>query len=58
MSSSETIIFSDESLKDPILQTQIPDFIVKKFNLKVGTKLDWHIRNAHGMEILSITPIQ
>ena len=58
MRTSETIIFSDESSKDPILHTQIPDFVVKKFNLKEGTKLDWQIRNAHGMEILALIPLQ
>jgi hypothetical protein len=41
MRSSETIIFSDERSKDRIHQTQIPDFVVKKFNLKADTTLDW-----------------
>jgi hypothetical protein len=58
LSSSETTIFSDESSKNQMLQTTIPKFVVDKFNLKAGNKLDWSIRNAHGMEILAVTPIK
>jgi len=58
LSSSETTIFSDVGSKDQMLKTDIPEFIVKKFNLKAGNKLDWSIRHAHGAEILTVTPIK
>lgn len=58
MSNGETTIFSDADSKEQILNTKIPEFIVKKFNLKAGHKLDWSIRNAHGAEILAVTPIK
>jgi hypothetical protein len=41
-----------------MLQTNIPEFIVKKYNLKAGNKLEWSIRNAHGAEILAVIPIK
>jgi hypothetical protein len=58
LSSSETTIFSDTSSKDQLLTTKIPEFIVKKYNLKAGNKLDWSIRYAHGAEVLAVTPIK
>jgi hypothetical protein len=58
LSSTETTIFSDPNSEDQILKTNIPEFIVKKFNLKAGNKLDWSIRYAHGAEILAVTPIK
>ena len=58
LSDSETTIYSNVSSKEQLLKTDIPEFIVKKFNLKPGNKLDWSIRNAHGAEILTVTPIK